>query len=597
MVRPSAPNAPPHAAVARGRGKLYIAQSARKQVPGIQLQPSRGTRPIPDRSSDPPGIPTFTHTGMSTHHSQSFGGGTALSDPPRAPYAASQDTGFFGHPRGLSTLFFTEMWERFSYYGLRPLLVLFMAAALSQGGFGFDRGQASAIVGIYGSLVYLAALPGGWIADRLLGLRRAIWWGAVLITAGHFSIALSGLAGSGTAGKVCFFLGLLLIVCGTGLLKPNISAIVGDLYPEGGARRDAGFSIFYMGINLGAFAGQLITGILGEKVGWHYGFGAAGVGMLIGLVVFTMRAQATLGDVGMEPTRHPDPVVQRKQESQVKMVLVALVVAIAAAFILGATGLLQLDAQVIGRYMTFVLLGAAVLYFANLFVFGGLDKDETKRVMVIVVLFIFAAIFWSAFEQAPTSLNLFAADFTDRTVGSFEIPATWFQSVNSFFVITLAPLFAALWVTMARRGREMSSPGKFAAGLVFAGIGFALMIVAANRVVAGGGNVLVSPWWLVGSYFFQTVGELCLSPVGLSSMTKLSPRKYVGQMMGIWFLASSVGTLIGGLVGGHVDPEKLEQMPRLFTTTTLSLVVAAVVLAAVTIPIRRMMRETPRAAS
>jgi POT family proton-dependent oligopeptide transporter len=528
---------------------------------------------------------------MSKHPSQAYAGGGGV------PHAASQDTGFFGHPRGLSTLFFTEMWERFSYYGLRPLLVLFMAASLAQGGFGFDRAQASAIVGIYGSLVYLASLPGGWVADRLLGLRRAIWWGAVLITSGHFSIALSGFAGQGTAGKVCFFLGLLLIVCGTGLLKPNISAIVGDLYPEGGARRDAGFSIFYMGINIGAFAGQLITGFLGERIGWHWGFGAAGVGMLAGLVIYTMRAPGTLGDLGQKPTLHPDPAVQARQEGQIKMILAGMAVIIALVFILGATGMISLDAQVIGGYMTFVLVGTAVVYFAYIFMFGQLDGGEKKRVAVIVVLFVFAAIFWSAFEQAPTSLNLFAADFTDRTIFGFEMPATWFQSINSAFVILLAPVFAALWVTLARNRGDLSSPAKFSAGLFFAGLGFLLMIFAANKVVAGGGNVLVSPWWLVGSYFFQTVGELCLSPVGLSSMTKLSPRKFVGQMMGIWFLASSVGTLIGGLVGGHVDPEKLEQMPRLFTTTTLSLMIAAAVLAALIVPIRRMMQERPAATS
>jgi proton-dependent oligopeptide transporter, POT family len=238
-------------------------------------------------------------------------------------------------------------------------------------------------------------------------------------------------------------------------------------------------------------------------------------------------------------------------------------------------------------------VGTAVVYFAYIFALGGLDGGEKKRVAVIVVLFVFAAIFWSAFEQAPTSLNLFAADFTDRTVFGFEMPATWFQSINSAFVILLAPVFAALWVTLARNRGDLSSPAKFSAGLFFAGLGFLLMIFAANRVVASGGNVLVSPWWLVGSYFFQTVGELCLSPVGLSSMTKLSPRKFVGQMMGIWFLASSVGTLIGGLVGGHVDPEKLDQMPQLFTTTTLSLMVAAAVLAALIVPIRRMMQERP----
>src|SRR5215213_4968467 len=235
-----------------------------------------------------------------------------------SPEGPSPDTsGIGGHPRGLSTLFFTEMWERFSYYGLRPLLVLFMSAALMQGGFGFDRGQASAIVGIYAASVYLASLPGGWVADRLLGLRRAILYGAVCISAGHISIGLSAFAG----GKLTFFPGLLLIVCGTGLLKPNISAIVGDLYPEGGARRDAGFSIFYMGINLGSFLGQLVTGFLGETIGWHWGFGAAGVGMLIGLVVFSTRARSTLGDMGLHPTRDPDPVVQARKENQVKLVL------------------------------------------------------------------------------------------------------------------------------------------------------------------------------------------------------------------------------------------------------------------------------------
>ena len=224
-----------------------------------------------------------------------------------------------------------------------------------------------------------------------------------------------------------------------------------------------------------------------------------------------------------------------------------------------------------------------------MFFTGGITTDEKKRVAVIVVLFVFAMIFWSAFEQAPTSLNLFAADFTDRRIGSFEVPATWFQSINSFFVITLAPVFAAIWLALGRRGRDLSSPGKFAFGLAFAAVGFFLMIFAANKVVASGGATLVSPWWLVGSYFFQTVGELCLSPVGLSSMTKLSPRKYVGQMMGIWFTASGLGSLIGGLVGGHVDPEKLELMPQLFTRTTISLTIAAIVLVLLSFPIRRMM--------
>ena len=506
-------------------------------------------------------------------------GATVTDTPP------TLDTRFFGHPSGLSTLFFTEMWERFSYYGLRPLLVLFMSAALLDGGFGFDRNQASAIVGIYAASVYLASLPGGWVADRILGLRRAIMYGAVFISLGHLSIGFASFAHS----RVPFFLGLVLIVMGTGLLKPNISAIVGDLYPEGGARRDAGFSIFYMGINTGAFIGQLVTGILGEQVGWHWGFGAAGAGMLIGLVTFALRARRTLGDLGLEPAKHPDPVVQERELKRGKLALGIGLAVLTVVIVLSALGVITLDPQVIGRNMTYVLVGTAVLYFATVFITGGLDADEKKRVVVIAVLFFFAAIFWSAFEQQPTALNLFARDFTDRQLGGFEIPATWFQSVNSGFIILLAPVFAWIWVALARRGFDLSSPAKFSLGLFFTAIGFVIMLAASKIVLAGGATTRVAAWWLVSSYFFQTLGELAISPVGLSSMTKLSPRKYVGQMMGIWFLATAVGNLIAGLVGGGVDPERLEQMPRLFTLTTVFITGAAVALALMIVPIRRMM--------
>jgi POT family proton-dependent oligopeptide transporter len=512
-------------------------------------------------------------------------GATATDIPPEL------DTRFFGHPRGLSTLFFTEMWERFSFYGLRPLLILFMTAALIDGGFGFDRSQASAIVGIYASSVYLSSLPGGWIADRLLGLRRAILLGAALISFGHISIGFSAFAGN----RVPFFLGLVLIVLGTGLLKPNISAIVGDLYPEGGSRRDAGFSIFYMGINLGAFLGQLVTGVLGERVGWHWGFGAAGVGMLLGLTVYWWRAPKTLGSIGMDVTRHPDPVVQERQMQRGKMGVYIGLGILVLVLVLAASGVLTLNPQVIGQNMFYVLAGTAVAYFGYIFTAGGLSSDEKKRVVVIGVLFVAASVFWSAFEQAPTSLNLFARDFTDRQVFGWEVPATWFQSVNSAFIILLAPIFAALWTALGRRGRDLSSPAKFALGLAFAAVGFALMIQASQLVVSGGAATRVAVWWLVGSYFFQTVGELALSPVGLSSMTKLSPRKYVGQMMGIWFLATAVGNLIAGLVGGNVDPENLEQMPRLFTLTTFSLLGAAVLLGLLIVPIRNMMASRDEA--
>jgi proton-dependent oligopeptide transporter, POT family len=500
--------------------------------------------------------------------------------------------GFFGHPKGLSTLFFTEMWERFSFYGIRPLMVLFMTAALMEGGYAYDRGYAGAIVGIYAGSVYLSALPGGWIADRILGLRKAILIGAILISLGHISIGVSAFA----SGPTAFFIGLILIVLGTGLLKPNISAIVGDLYPEGGERRDAGFSIFYMGINIGAFAGQLVTGFLGEVYGWHWGFGAAGVGMLIGTLVFALRAPKTLGDIGLEPTRHPDPEINRQQVSRAKLALYAGLAILALVVILAMTGTITLDPEILGTYFVYVILGLAFAFFAYVLAFGGLNGDEKKRMVVILVLFLAAAVFWSAFEQAPTSLNLFARDFTDRTLfgtlsGDSLIPATWFQSINSLFIIALAPLFAVMWTKMGAKGIHLSYPVKFALGLAFAAVGFFVMIFAANIVVSGGADTLVSPWWLVASYFFQTVGELFLSPVGLASMTVLSPRRYVGQMMGIWFMASALGNLIGGLVAGNVDPERLEQMPILFTWTAGSLIVAAIVLGLLAIPISRMMKS------
>ncbi|HEU4881319.1 MAG TPA: peptide MFS transporter [Longimicrobium sp.] len=510
---------------------------------------------------------------MSKHPSQAYAGGGP------APHA-STDRAFFGHPRGLSTLFFTELWERFSYYGIRPLLVLFMAAALADGGMGMSRDQAAPIVGIYGASVYLASLPGGWIADRLLGLRRAIWYGGILIALGHGSIALSAIAG-----KPAFFLGLFLIVLGTGLLKPNISAIVGDLYPEGGARRDAGFSIFYMGINVGALIAPLVTGYLGEDVGWHYGFGAAGVGMVIGLIWYRMSADRTLGDIGLQPSGS-----EQERRAAVKYLMMGF--GVLALIVLGVSlsGLTPLD---IAQNMSYVMAALALGYFAYMFFGAGLNLDEKKRVAVIIVLFVFATIFWSAFEQAPTSLNLFAADYTNRVIGGWEMPILWLQSANSFFVIALAPVFAALWVSLARRRGDLSSPAKFALGLFFAAIGFAIMIYAARAVLAGGAGFKVSPWWLVASYFFQTIGELCLSPVGLSSMTKLSPRRFTGQMMGVWFMAAAMGNLIAGIVGGHVDPENPAQMPALFTRTTISLLIATAVLAALIVPIRRMMQEKP----
>jgi POT family proton-dependent oligopeptide transporter len=511
---------------------------------------------------------------------QSQAAAVATDAPPPGLDEWTRDTRFFGHPRGLSTLFFTEMWERFSYYGIRPLLVLFMTAALVDGGFGFERPVASSIAGIYAFSVYLASLPGGWIADRWLGLRRAIWWGGVFIAVGHLSIALSVVFA-----HRAFFLGLIFIVIGTGLLKPNISAIVGDLYPDGGARRDAGFSIFYMGINTGALIAPIVTGFLGERVGWHLGFGAAGVGMLIGLLTYRLRAPGTLGPIGLLPSAGP------AEQRRVRNVSLAAVGVLALVVAMAMLGVFAINAVYLANLMLKLVLGMAVLYFAYLFVLAGLSPDEKKRIAVIMVLFVFAMIFWAAFEQAPTSLNLFARDFTDRVIFGWEVPTSWVQLVNPLFVILLAPVFAAIWVGLSKRGTDLSSPAKFGFGLFFAGLGFVVMVLAANRVISAQGALKVSLIWLVLSYLLQTCGELALSPVGLSSMTKLAPRRFVGQMMGVWFTAAALGNLIAGIVGGHVDPEKLDEMPRLFMRTSISLFISAGVIWALVVPIRKMMGE------
>ena len=512
---------------------------------------------------------------------QSQSGNVTIDEPPSGLEQWTGDTKFFGHPRGLSTLFFTEMWERFSFYGIRPMLVTFMILAMASGGFGFDRPTATAIVGIYAASVYLASLPGGWIADRWLGLRNAIWYGGLLIACGHLAVALSGMIG-----HPLFFVGLILIVMGTGLLKPNISAIVGNLYPEKGARSDAGFSMFYMGINLGASLGPFVTGLLRDRAGFHYGFGAAGVGMLAGVITYRIRANKTLGPIGTGSNGTP------VQQRTVKRTIAGFLAVIITLVALASSGVISIDAKSVAHKMVYFEVGMAALYFAYLFFLAGLAKDDLKRVAVIIVLFVFAAIFWSAFEQAPTSLTLFAQDFTDRVIFGFEVPQEWLQTVNSLMVVALAPVFAWLWMVLAKRGILPSSPTKFAAGLFFAGLGFLIMVVPVKAVVASGGVLKVSMLWLIASYVLQTVGELSLSPVGLSSMTKLAPAKFGGQMMGVWFLAASLGNLLAGIVGGDVDPNKLEVMTPLFVRTTMSLFIASVILLLMVVPIRKMMKES-----
>ncbi|MCC6231672.1 MAG: peptide MFS transporter [Verrucomicrobiales bacterium] len=474
------------------------------------------------------------------------------------------------HPRGLMTLFFTEMWERLSYYGMRALLVLFMVDQVKNGGLGFTDETATAIYGLYTASVYLAALPGGWIADRLLGAQRAVWFGGILIAAGHFALGFPTIQ--------TFFLGLLLVILGTGLLKPNVSTLVGSLYPEGGARRDAGFTLFYMGINLGAALGPLVCSTLGEKINWHYGFTAAGVGMLAGLIQFRLTRHH-LGEAGLRPP-HPSTNPRRLWNVlAIALGLLALVVTLAFA------GILRPDPIRLARGTTFVIVGLAVAYFAWAFLGAGLTSLEKKRLSVILILFIASAMFWSGFEQAGSSLNLFAERHTQRVWAGFEIPAGWFQSLNAAFVILLAPVAAAAWMAFARANRQPPLAAKIAFGLVLLAAGFLVLAVGARAALASGP---VWPTWLIATYLLHTVGELLLSPVGLSSVTKLAPARLGGQVMGIWFLATSLGNLLAGLFASEVTGDNAAAMPARFLQVVLTAGGTGLLLLVFTKPIRRL---------
>ncbi|MEM1056580.1 MAG: peptide MFS transporter [Bacteroidota bacterium] len=454
---------------------------------------------------------------------------------------------WFGHPRGLSTLFFTEMWERFSYYGMRALLVLFMTApvAVANPGFGFADGQATAIYGLYTFFVYVLSLPGGWVADNLWGGKKAVFVGGCIIAAGHFTMAapLVGLPEMPT-----FFLGLILVVIGTGLLKPNVSAIVGDLYPEGGARRDAGFSIFYMGINIGAILGPLLCGLVGEGYNWHWGFSLAGIGMFLGLIQYKLGERHLL-DAGQLETEKPMEAVRATEQKfyGISAGFALLCVLLGYLMYSGTIGLtLEGLAGALGIVTVVITLG----FFGYIIFAGGHTTEEKKKLGVILWLFVLAALFWSGFEQAGSSLNLFARDLTDRDIFGTLVPASTLQLINPLFIVIFAPIFGSTWVWLAKRNQNPSIPVKFALGLLgLAGGFFVLAWGSANASVENP----VSPAWLIVTYFLHTCGELCLSPVGLSSMTKLAPRSRVSQMMGIWFVAAALGNLFAGLMAGMIE--------------------------------------------
>jgi len=425
--------------------------------------------------------------------------------------AKSDDrSGIGGHPAGLTTLFLTEMWERFSYYGMRALLVLYMVAPAAGGGLGFEVSKATRIYGMYTGAVYFTNIFGGLLADRFFGARLAVLLGGIIIACGHFSMALQ-------AWPPSFYLGIFLIVIGTGLLKPNISVMVGKLYRDDDPRRDSGFSIFYMGINLGGMIAPLICGYIGQRIDWHLGFATAGVGMTLGLTQYVLHRKR-LVHVGGRPQKRTKPQA-----------------------------------------------GEAPALITKL------TSEDKSRLGVVVLLCFFALLFWTAFEQSGSSFNLFAERHTSTDLLGLSFPSSWFQSVNSIFILALAPVFSMIWLRLGRR--QPSSPIKFTFGLLFVSAGMFVMAIASLWIGAG----KVSPLWLIAVYFIHTVGELCLSPVGLSTVTKLSPARMVGLMMGVWFLAASFGSYLAGWAAGFYQDDS-HTLFRLFGSLGLLTLIGAVFL-------------------
>ena len=456
---------------------------------------------------------------------------------------------FFGHPIGLRTLFLTEMWERMSYYGMRALLVLYMTGAVTgfNPGLGWSQVESQAIYGIYSGMVYFMVVPGGWIADNILGHQKAVLIGALIIALGHFTLAIPI--------EQTFFLGLIFVVLGTGLLKGNISTIVGQLYDGQDDRRDSGYTIFYMSINIGSTLGFLICSYLGEKIGWHWGFGAAGIGMTFGVIQY-IKHRHLLGDAGMHPNEMSDEK-RKKFTNYLKVSLVAMFLVIGA----GLFGFIVIDPRFFAEQFAYFLTIVAGLYFIYLFLFAGLNASERKNLILLFLLFIGAAAFWSGFDQSAGSLNIFARDYTDLSVAGYKIPVGWLQFANPIIVVLFAPIFAGFWAQLARKNLDPSLPFKFAIGLLFMALSFFVMIIAVNLAIE---SSPVGMQWLLLTYLFQTWGELALSPIGLSAFSRYGPKRYMGQMFGLWFLASAIGGVLAGLLGGEALDGGLETISPVF---------------------------------
>jgi proton-dependent oligopeptide transporter, POT family len=441
---------------------------------------------------------------------------------------AAADTRFFGHPRGLATLFFTEMWERFSYYGMRAFLLYYMTASAAEGGLGFSDAEGASAYGTYTGSAWGAAIVGGLIADKYLGQYRSVLWGGVLIMLGHISLAFPPVP--------FFYAGLALVVAGTGLLKPSVSTLVGSLYEQGDRRRDAGFSIFYMGINSGAILGPIVAGYIAQRIDWHLGFGCAAIGMALGLFQYVVDR------------RHLQPAIERMTAER-------------------AARAAQMQATSTGGPV-------------------AITAAEWSRIFAILVLFVFATLFWAGYEQAGSTLALIADRNTRLELLGVGFPSSWLQSLQPIFVVLLAPVFAWLWLRLGPR--EPSVPTKFAFGLVFMALAFVIMMPAGAALDADD-MLKISPWPLIFWNLFSELAELSISPVGLSAITKLSPARLVGLMMGVWFLSLAFGNKLAGSLAGYVETMPLYTM---FTAVAAVLLVSALIMFVLVRPVKKLMGET-----
>ncbi|KAL3949210.1 peptide MFS transporter [Lentilactobacillus hilgardii] len=479
------------------------------------------------------------------------------------------DTSFFGQPRGLSTLFFTEMWERFSYYGMRAILLYYMYWSVAKGGLGFEPGLAASIMSIYGSLVYLSSVVGGFISDRILGSRRTVFYGGILIMFGHIALSMP-------LGSIALFVSIVLITLGTGLLKPNISEMVGDLYTEYDNRRDSGFTIFVFGINFGSFISPILVGYLGQHVNFHLGFSLAAIGMFFGLLQYIRGGKKHLPSSSLYASDPLEPEDVKKLSVKFGLGVVVFALILLLMNVMGALN--------IGNFITLlsvIAVATPIIYFIIIITSKKITSTERSRVIAYIPLFIAAAIFWAIEEQGSSVLALFAANQTNNSLFGFQIPASWYQSLNPFFIMLYTPFFAWLWIKLGKK--QPSSPSKFSLGLMIAGLSYLFMVIP---VALFGSSAKVSPFWLIGSWAIVEVAELLISPIGLSVTTKLAPKSFESQMMSMWFLADSAAQAVNSQIVKYYTPDN---EVRYFTMVAIAAVIAGILLAFLIKPIKKLM--------